>query len=84
MGVIIEDVEDNEDMGSISEPRIPGGLPCPDIEVPEIEGDSEYERPSLEREGTLMGTERVWDDEDGDGPYICVLRASFSLLNSSF
>lgn len=40
-------------IGTISLPSVAGGLLVPDIEVPDKEGDSEYERPS-ERELTFI------------------------------
>jgi hypothetical protein len=47
-----------------------------------MDGDSEYARPSAEIDGILTGADRrPWED---DGPYICDLKASFSLLSSSF
>jgi len=82
-GCIIEDVKDRAAIGIISVPREAGGLPVPDIEAPEIDGESEYWRPSPEIDGMLSGADmRPCVDEPG--PYICDLRASFSLLSSSF
>jgi len=74
---------DRAAIGIISAPSVAGGLPVPDNDVPEIEGDSEYCRVSLEREGTAIDEDIRWLDEDDD-PYICARRASFSRLNSSF
>ena len=47
---IIEDVSDSSDIRPIEA----GGLPVPEIDAPDIEGESEYERPSLEM-GPLTG-----------------------------
>lgn len=57
LGGNIEDVKDSADIGIISPPKEAGGLPVPDIEAPEIEGDREYARPSFEIEGTLSGAD---------------------------
>jgi len=43
----IEDVKDRPAIGIISEHIVAGGLLVADIEVPEIEGEREYWRPSL-------------------------------------
>ena len=60
----IEEVNDKEAMGIISDPIVAGGLPVPDIEAPEIEGEREYDRPSFAR-GTFMGAgRRPWVEED--------------------
>jgi hypothetical protein len=53
----IEDVKDRAAIGMISEPIAAGGLPCPDIEVPEIEGEREYCRPSLDIDGIFSGVD---------------------------
>jgi hypothetical protein len=59
----IEEVNDRAAIGIISEPIVAGGLPVPEIEVPEIEGEREYDRPSFAR-GTLMGADmRPWLEE---------------------
>jgi hypothetical protein len=64
-GVNIEDVNDRAAIGIISDPKVAGGLPVPDIEVPEIEGESEYWRVS-EMDGTLIGADMRWLDEDDE------------------
>lgn len=53
-GCNIEEVRERVAIGIMSEASVWGGLACPEIEVPETEGDSENERESLER-GILMG-----------------------------
>jgi hypothetical protein len=59
----MDEVNDRAAKGIMSDPRVAGGLPAPLIEVPEIEGEREYERPSFAR-GTLMGAgKRLEDDE---------------------
>jgi hypothetical protein len=58
VGANIDDVKDRAAIGIISEPPIvAGGLPAPDIEAPEIEGEREYWRPSLEIDGILVGAD---------------------------
>jgi hypothetical protein len=57
LGGNIEDVKERADMGINSPPKEAGGLPVPDNEAPDIEGDSEYARPPLERDGTLRGAD---------------------------
>jgi hypothetical protein len=84
VGANIEDVNDRAAIGIISEPNVAGGLPAPDIDVPEIDGESEYCRTSFDIGGTLIGVDIRWDEEDDDDPYICALKASFSRLSSSF
>jgi hypothetical protein len=54
-GANIEDVKDRAAIGIISVARVAGGLPVPDNDVPEIEGESEYARPSFEC--TFMGAD---------------------------
>jgi len=54
---IIEEVKDRAAIGIISELRDAGGLPVADIEVLDIEGESEYERESLGSEGKLIGAD---------------------------
>ncbi len=68
MGTNIEDVKDRAAIGIISEPNVAGGLPAPDIDVPEIDGESEYCRPSFDISGMLIGADMRWDDEDDDDP----------------
>lgn len=64
LGGNIEEVNDKVDNGKISDPNVVGGLPAPDIEVTEIEGEREYDRPSFAR-GTLMGAGmRPWVEEE--------------------
>lgn len=41
LGGSIDDVNESADKGMISDPNVAGGLPAPEIEVPEIEGESE-------------------------------------------
>ena len=53
LGGSIDEVNDKAAIGIMSDPNVAGGLPAPDIEVPEIEGEREYERPSFAR-GTLI------------------------------
>ena len=65
LGGSIEEVNDKAASGIISDPIVAGGLPAPDIEVPEIEGEREYDRPSFAR-GTLMGVGMRLLDEDED------------------
>jgi hypothetical protein len=55
----IEDVSDRAAIGIISEPNAAGGLPVADIEAPEIEGETEYCRPSLPREGTAICVDSI-------------------------
>lgn len=50
----IEDVKERAPIGIMSEARVAGGLPVPDNDVPETEGESEYARPSFESEGTFI------------------------------
>ncbi len=45
-------------IGIISDPKDAGGLPAPDIEAAEIEGETEYWRPSVERDPTDIGAAR--------------------------
>lgn len=58
LGGSIEDVRDIAPIGIISAPREDGGLPAPDNEAADIEGDSEYERPSPCIDGIVIGAER--------------------------
>ena len=53
LGGSIEEVNERAAIGMISDTIVAGGLPAPDNDVPEIEGESEYARPSLAR-GTLI------------------------------
>lgn len=66
---IIDDVKDRADIGIMSVPIDEGGLPAPEIDVPEIDGDSEYDRPSFVNEEMLMGADNK-PDAGPDGPYI--------------
>lgn len=64
LGGKIEEVNDKAANGTISDPNVAGGLPAPDIEVPEIEGEREYDRPSFAR-GTLIDVGmRPWDEDE--------------------
>jgi hypothetical protein len=52
-------------MGIRSDPRLAGGLPVPDIDVLDIEGDKEYWRLS----GILIGADAMrWLDDEVDEP----------------
>jgi hypothetical protein len=62
---IIDEVKDRAAIGIISEPIEDGGLPAPDKEVCDIEGDSEYERPSC---GAMIGADNIACDDDEE-PY---------------
>lgn len=64
LGGSIEVVNESAVIGMISDPNVAGGLPAPDIEVPEMEGESEYDRPSFPR-GTLIEVGmRPWVEEE--------------------
>jgi hypothetical protein len=66
LGGSIDEVNERAAIGIISDPIVAGGLPAPDIEAPEIEGESEYDRPSFAR-GTVIGADmRLWDEEAED------------------
>lgn len=69
--------------GIMSDDTDAGGLQVPDSEAADIDGDSEYWRPSTGNwRGADMGMiELVPEDID---PYNCDFNASFSLLSSSF
>lgn len=57
---IIDEVKDRADIGIMSVPPIDeGGLPAPEIDVPEMDGESEYERPSFVIEETLTGADSM-------------------------
>lgn len=56
-GANIEDVKDSAAIGIISDPIVAGGLPVPDNDVPEIDGESEYARPSFGSDVTLIGAD---------------------------
>lgn len=59
----IDDVKERADIGIISDPSVVGGLPAPESEVPDIDGLSEYARPSLDIEETLIGADiKLWVD----------------------
>jgi hypothetical protein len=58
LGGIIEDVNERADIGIKSPLKEAGGLPVLDSEAPDIEGDNEYARRSLEIDGTLSGADR--------------------------
>ena len=47
----MEEVKDKAAIGIMSDPTIAGGLPASDIDVPEIEGEREYDRPSFATDG---------------------------------
>lgn len=80
LGGNIDDVKDSAPMGIKSVLKEVGGLPVPDNEATDTDGDSEYARPSA-IEGTLTGAESNPLEVE---PYIWALNASFSRLSSSF
>jgi hypothetical protein len=64
LGGSIEEVNDKADIGIMSDPSVAGGLPAPDIEVPEIEGEREYARPSFARGTLIEAGMRPWDEDE--------------------
>jgi hypothetical protein len=76
----MDDVMDIDPNGMKSELKDAGGLPALDIDAPEIEGEREYCRWSVANCPPTGGSKRPCEVV----PKSCALRASFSLLSSSF